>query len=299
MAYLHEQQFNVVPIETLTRQLTSGDPIKDKTIVITFDDAYSDILENAIPILDKYQFPATIFVATRLVGSSKQYLSWSQLRTLQAQRITMANHTISHTHLLRQNENETVSDWRKRIVGEINNAQAALSANLGTTEKIFAYPYGEYDAVVVGIIRELGYTAFGQQSGAIGTTSDPAILPRFPLSGVYTDFEPFKTKVMTLALPYNSAFVEPLLTPGNRRPPLHISLQDSDLSLKALICYGPGGPTEIKHLGPQEIIATAIQDLPPGRSRYNCTLRDKSGRYFWYSQSWIRKKPDNTWYPEP
>ena len=299
MAYLHEQKFNVIPIETLTRQLASGEAIADKTIVITFDDAYIDILDNAMPILNKYQFPATIFVATGLVGSSKQYLSWTQLRTLQAQRITMVNHTVSHTHLLRQNDNETENGWRERIAGEINNAQLALSTNLGDIEKIFAYPYGEYNAAVVGIIRELGYTAFGQQSGAIGTTSDPALLPRFPLSGVYTDFSSFKTKIMTLSLPTMNDFVEPLLTTENRRPPLQIELKGSDLSLTAMTCYGPGGRTETKHLGPQDVIVTAVQDLPVGRSRYNCTLRDESGRYFWYSQSWIRKKSDGTWYPEP
>ena len=299
MAWLHEQKFNVIPIETLTRQLAAGEPIKDRTIVITFDDAYIDILDNAMPILKKYQFPATIFVATSLVGSSKQYLNWTQLRTLQAQGITMANHTVSHTHLLRQNDNETVNGWRERIAGEINNAQLALSKNLGDTEKIFAYPYGEYNTAVVGIIRDLGYVAFGQQSGAIGTTSDPALLPRFPLSGVYTDFSSFKTKVMTLSLPVSNDFVDPLLTIENRRPPLHIKLLGSDLSLKAITCFGPGGSTETTQLGPQEIIATAVQDLPVGRSRYNCTLRDQSGRYFWYSQSWIRKKLDGTWYPEP
>jgi len=299
MAYLYEQKFNVIPIETLIRQLTLGEPIKDKTIVITFDDAYIDIFDNAMPILNKYQFPATIFVATSLVGSSKQYLNWAELRTLQAQRITMANHTVSHTHLLRQNDNETLIDWRERIAGEINNAQLVLSKHLGDTEKIFAYPYGEYNAAVIGIIRDLGYTAFGQQSGAIGATSDPAFLPRFPLSGVYTDFSSFKTKVMTLALPISNNFVESLLTAENRRPPLNIKLLSSDLSLKTITCFGPGGPAEINHLGPQEIIATAVQDLPVGRSRYNCTLRDESGRYFWYSQSWIRKKSDGTWYPEP
>lgn len=299
MAYLHEQKFNVIPIETLTRQLALGEPIKDRTIIITFDDAYIDMLDNAMPILTKYQFPATIFVATSLVGSSKQYLNWAQLRSLQARGITMANHTVSHTHLLRQNDNETVNGWRERIAAEINNAQKALDKNLGDTEKIFAYPYGEYNAAVVGIIRDLGYVAFGQQSGALGTTSDPALLPRFPLSGVYTDFSSFKTKIMTLPLPVSNDFVDPLLTLENKRPPLHMKLLDSDLSLKAITCFGPGGPTKIHQLGSQEIIATAVQDVPVGRSRYNCTLRDHSGRYFWYSQSWIRKKPDNTWYAEP
>jgi hypothetical protein len=35
-------------------------------------------------------------------------------------------------------------------------------------------------------------------------------------------------------------------------------------------------------------------DLPVGRSRYNCTAPDNdSGRYFWFSYLWIQVSEDN------
>jgi biofilm PGA synthesis lipoprotein PgaB len=39
--------------------------------------------------------------------------------------------------------------------------------------------------------------------------------------------------------------------------------------------------------------------LPTGRSRYNCTLKASDGRYYWYSQMWMRKLANNTWWEEP
>lgn len=45
---------------------------KGNIVVITFDDGYEDNLVNALPILEKYEIPATIFVTTGLVGSDRE-----------------------------------------------------------------------------------------------------------------------------------------------------------------------------------------------------------------------------------
>ena len=39
-----------------------------KQIIITFDDGYKDVLVNALPILKKYDFKATCFFVTNLIG---------------------------------------------------------------------------------------------------------------------------------------------------------------------------------------------------------------------------------------
>ncbi len=297
MDYLHEKQFNVISIEQLIEILGSDQTIPDNSVIITFDDAYRDILDNAVPTLKHYDFPATIFVATALVGSSSHYLDWSQLQRLQDAGITMANHTVTHTHLLRMLLNENQETWTQRLTKEVEDAQTDLEKHLGVTDKIFAYPYGEYNRDVADLIRKLGYIAFSQQSGAIGKSTDTVILPRFPLSGAYTDLSQFKTKVATLALPLENRFIDPIAT--DNRPQLHLKLVNTDQSLARLACYGPGGPTHIEHLNAHEVVATPVKDIPIGRSRYNCTLRHQSGRYYWFSQPWIRKNPDGSWYEEP
>jgi len=47
--------------------------LKKTGIVITFDDGYADNLLNALPLLEKYQIPATIFVTTLNVNSKKEF----------------------------------------------------------------------------------------------------------------------------------------------------------------------------------------------------------------------------------
>lgn len=47
----------------------------DNAVIITFDDGYYDFLHNAVPVLEKYDIPATVFVATGNINS--KYENWT------------------------------------------------------------------------------------------------------------------------------------------------------------------------------------------------------------------------------
>lgn len=52
--------------------------LKKTGIVITFDDGYADNFINALPLLEKYQIPATIFVTTLNINSNEEFW-WDRL----------------------------------------------------------------------------------------------------------------------------------------------------------------------------------------------------------------------------
>ena len=49
------------------------DQNKKKQIIITFDDGYKDVFVNALPILKKYNFKATCFFVTNLIGQDNNW----------------------------------------------------------------------------------------------------------------------------------------------------------------------------------------------------------------------------------
>ena len=53
------------------------DKDKKKQIIITFDDGYKDIWEFALPILKKYNFSATCFLVSNLIGKKN---SWDSIK---------------------------------------------------------------------------------------------------------------------------------------------------------------------------------------------------------------------------
>jgi peptidoglycan/xylan/chitin deacetylase (PgdA/CDA1 family) len=60
--------YNVMSLRELVARINRRD-VPEKAVAITFDDGYRDNYEYAFPILKKYQFPATIFVATGAIGN--------------------------------------------------------------------------------------------------------------------------------------------------------------------------------------------------------------------------------------
>lgn len=62
------------------RAQRQGD-VPDRSIVLTFDDGYLDNYEQALPLLQRHEVPATLFVTTCNIDSGREFW-WDQLETV-------------------------------------------------------------------------------------------------------------------------------------------------------------------------------------------------------------------------
>lgn len=77
MEYLAEK---LIPLslDQLVKNLTNRQ-VPARAVIVTFDDGYKDVLYNALPILEKYQIPATVFISTGYLG---RLFWWDELAAI-------------------------------------------------------------------------------------------------------------------------------------------------------------------------------------------------------------------------
>ena len=303
MDYLADNNFNVVPLQALSEKLRAGEPLPDKTVAITFDDAYVSVYDSAYPRLKKRGWPFTFFVNTDAVGTSKSFVSWEQLREMSKHGVTIANHTTQHHHLPRREPNETDAQWRERIASDISRAQKKIEDEIGNAPKIFAYPFGEYDVEVQQILKRLGYIAYGQQSGALHAQGDLQAVPRFPFGGSFTELDDFIMKVNTKPMPIKRVDFyrdknnrqKNLTVKDGDKPWLVLTLEDKSL-LQKINCFATGQGAIATEVIGNQLWTQAKTPLKPGRVRYNCTASaGEKGRFYWYTQQWLVTDKNGEW----
>lgn len=107
LAWLAERGWRTLTSEEFEFFMRSGKPLPPRRFLITFDDGYESIASAAFDILKEFRYQAIAFVSTGLlhqdsgtagsVGGETAYLSWAQVRQLQASGvIDFQSHTHSH-----------------------------------------------------------------------------------------------------------------------------------------------------------------------------------------------------------
>ncbi|HCH23210.1 MAG TPA: polysaccharide deacetylase [Oceanospirillaceae bacterium] len=293
MAYLHDQGYHVVDLAQAINKIKAGQELPDKSIAITFDDAWRSIYDNALPIMEKYNYPFTVFVNTDPIDErNKMSMTWDMLRELKQRGGILANHTSDHDYLVRKpNYNQ---DWLQSTLNNIQAAQQRLEDETGPTPKWLAYPYGEYNLPLKQALKERGYIAFGQQSGGIAAFSDWQALPRFPAAGPYSNLKTLKLKLASQPMPVDyKAFAKTVVRTDldDINPPvLSVTMlnQEKKGVRDQVRCFILGTAETPAWQDKQHWQISAAKALPAGRSRYNCTSPIwGQSNYYWLSQQWL------------
>lgn len=300
--YLEDNNYSVLPLSDIVSSLEKKVPLPHRSVAITFDDGYQSILSEAMPRLAARDWPFTVFVSTDAIEQGYSgFMSWSDLRRIEDNGGTIANHTQTHDHLVRREPDESADDWRQRVKSDIEHAQTQLEKELDHPARLFAWPYGEFDADLEALAATLDYVAFGQQSGPAGYSSSMQGLPRFPMATGFADLDGFADKLRSRPLRVT------VLAPDSRvlnipaqAPRLRMRVPDGPYRLADLRCYVAGQqPAKLKWHD-DVVTVEAQKPVRPGRNKFNCTApsTEESGVFYWYSHLWLQRKDDGSWYIE-
>lgn len=173
MAYLHKNGYTTISPDQLLDYLQDNKPLPEKPILITFDDGYEDTYTEAYPILQKYNFTATVFLVTDYVDSER-YITWEQVKEMNTNGFTFGSHTLSHVSLAKISNEEAEHQLVK--------SREAIEWRIKKPVKYFAHPGGFYKAETGQLLQKSGYRAgFTVNLGRAQAGSDVFAIKRIPI----------------------------------------------------------------------------------------------------------------------
>lgn len=157
MAWLAERGLRGVSMETLMAAMRAG---RARGLAgLTFDDGYLSVLEDALPVLLRHDFTATMFIISDRIGGTNEWdagtgpvwplMTAAQVAQVAAAGMEIGSHTATHPRL--------PGIAADQVTAEISGSRARLRELFDLPVTGFAYPYGRMDATARQAVRDAGY----------------------------------------------------------------------------------------------------------------------------------------------
>ena len=167
--------------EQVVQLLRGAGTVPARSLLVTFDDGYADLLEAAAPVLRERSIGAVAFVSSAVGGTN----DWDQavgarpvpvlgaegIRTLAAEGLEIGSHGATHRRL--------PCLPAAALDAEVAGSAETLASFGVDRPRLFAYAYGSHDAGAADAARRAGYVAaFAADPGVVGPEADRFTLPR-------------------------------------------------------------------------------------------------------------------------
>jgi peptidoglycan/xylan/chitin deacetylase (PgdA/CDA1 family) len=146
MACVRDEGYQGISLKQALAHHAQHGEWQERAVVLTFDDGFTNVHKEALPILAKNNFTATVFVVSQFIGKQNDWekppqglgkqeiISWSQAKELLGAGIEIGSHTRTHPDLRLCSLTEAER--------EVSDSRVEIEDNLGTKVESFAYPFG-------------------------------------------------------------------------------------------------------------------------------------------------------------
>ena len=166
---------------TVSELIEQWNQLPEKSVALTFDDGYRDNLEHALPLLEKYDARATLYLVwdreidwapqKKAHHNSGELLTEPKLsdedvaQLVRSGRFEIGGHTLTHLNMVKSD-----ATTKRR---ELTDSKQRIESLFQTSVRSFAYPFGLYAPEDVELVREAGYTSAVTVESGIDTARAP------------------------------------------------------------------------------------------------------------------------------
>ena len=177
LAYLVENGYDAIWFEDLAHIADY-----DKPVILTFDDGYDDNYTELLPLLQKYNVKATVFVIGNAVGMSHK-MTEEQIREMAASGlVSIQSHGYTHDDMDVMGE--------ETLEFELSETKKVITRMTGRIPYVLCYPTGKYSNLTLEVGARHYLFGIKMVGGQYNTSDDPFLVSRFYVSR-YTDIGTF------------------------------------------------------------------------------------------------------------
>lgn len=185
--WLKEEGYQTITIADLVEAVRVGKLLPLKPVVLTFDDGFLDVYQNAFPILQEAGYIATMYLIENSINDYG-YITDAIIEELSDAGWEFGNHSATHAYL----------PSSKNMQDEVCGSRARLIEKYSLPFDSFAYPYAAKDEGSIQAAKDCGYTSgAGNGSFTIHVEERIFFLSRREIKS-YFDMQRFITTVTDL-----------------------------------------------------------------------------------------------------
>jgi peptidoglycan/xylan/chitin deacetylase (PgdA/CDA1 family) len=179
---LREDGFHIIPLADLVSMLGKPEAIlPSRSVVITSDDGHESVYQEMFPIILKNNIPMTLFIYPSAISNANYAMTWAQLREMRATGLVdIQSHTYWHPNFAVERRRLSTDAYRRFVTDQLLRSKRVLEQKLGSQVNLLAWPFGIYDADLIGIAKASGYiAAMTIERRPVTIPADPMTLPRY------------------------------------------------------------------------------------------------------------------------
>ena len=186
--WLRNNGYHFVSVDDVLADEAKKRSLPDKAVLITFDDGYRSVYDNAWPILKMFKIPAVVTVVcsweddkTEVNFDGKEIprsklMTWQELRELSdSGLIEIGSHSfdlhkgiqgnpqgnmqpaaVTLQWLTKVQRYETDAEYRQRVSIDLKRSRQEIESHVGHMPRVIAWPYGRYNTPLREMAAKLG-----------------------------------------------------------------------------------------------------------------------------------------------
>ena len=207
--FLISDGFNFISPEDVLAASEGKKELPEKSVLLSFDDAYESFYQHVFPLLKIYKIPAMLAVVPswielgELSEYKKKFMTWDQIREVSDSGLVhIASHSlnmhksvvvhplgstaaalVSRIYDEKKGRYENKEEYELRISQDISESHKILSGKIGKMPVSFVWPYGRYNSTAVDFAKKSGFKLLFTLDAGLAEINNPDAVPRYIMMG--------------------------------------------------------------------------------------------------------------------